>query len=177
MLSFVERRNGFGAFYNDAPDALVCAENLLISFKNGQLYTHDNTTAYANLYGVQYYPSLNLIFNDQVLIKKTFDALGYQGNQIWESPFANDIITSQPNQQTGLPQISTLTVSDYITDEAIRKASFNRDINSMANPQVALWEGDYLKGGWINCNFTYRGSGFGWINSPYIKYSLSPKNL
>jgi len=174
-LSFNEKNNSFQSFYDFVPDELVCAGNQLYSFYNGVMYRHDNTSQYCNFYGTQYYPSIKMIFNDQMPIKKTFETIAYKGNQFWEAFNVGDIVTSQPNPQTGLPQISQLLSVDTEINEGDYFAALNRDANSMSNPAIAINEGDYLKGSWISVKLTYRGSQFAWIYLPLIKNNLSPK--
>jgi hypothetical protein len=176
-IAFNEKNNSFPGFYDINADAICCAENLLLSCHNGNLYSHDNTIAYANFYGVQYQPIIELIFNDNVAVKKTFEAFSYQGNQFMEAFNIGDILTSQPNPQTGLPQISNLIAQDYEIKEGLYYAAFMRDANSNINPLVGLNSGDYLKGTWIRILLTYRGSNFGWIYLPSVKWNQSPKNF
>ena len=176
-MVFNEKNNCFTANYDFVPDSIICAENTLYSFFNGNLYGHTNQSAggYTQFYGVNYYPSIGLIFNDPVQINKTYLAISYQGNQWWESATNGDITTSQPNEQTGLPQISSLISQDYELQEGLRYAGLLFDANSMANPQLALLQGDFLKGVWISVLLTYRGNDFSYIYLPSIRSIISPQ--
>lgn len=176
-LAFNEKNNAFPSFYDINPDAISCAENVLYSCYNGNLYVHNNTTKYANFYGVQYYPSIQLVFNDNMVIKKKYLALAYQGNQIWTAPNIGDIITSMINPQTGLPQISQLLAVDFEIKENVRYAAFLYDANSNDNPIVGLNSGDYLGGNYLVINLTYQGSDFAFLYLPYINYIQSPRNF
>lgn len=176
-VAFTERTNLYSGIYRFAPDAIVCAENQLISFSAGQLYLHNNTTTYANYYGVQNYPQLDLIFNDQEAIKKTFQALSYQsyGNKIWTAPGAGDIDTSFFNPQTGLQQISQLFPQDFEIAEGQVNAALKRDINSLSNPALGYNQGDYLKGYWLRVLLTAPDSGFNMLFAPLVRWTPSPK--
>lgn len=176
-LAFNEKNNAFTSFYDFVPDAMVCAENTLYSFYNGQLYGHTNTTAgnYTKFYGTPYSATIQLIFNDQIVIKKTFLAISYQGNQFFESPTNGDITTSQPNEQTGLPQISALILQDYELQEGLRYAGLLFDANSNDNPQLGLVQGDVLKGVWISVLLTYRGNNFSYLYLPSMRSIISPQ--
>jgi hypothetical protein len=186
-ISFVEKSKAFSSKYNYAPDAVVCAENQLILFKNGELYIQNNNTLYANFFGTQQYPSITCVFNENVAIKKTYEKIAYQSNQIWRSNILNGaytsgqnidaIITSMLNPQTGFQQSSSLLEVDYEVNEGLNFAAFLYDVNSGLNGQVSLVDGDYLKGVWLQQQFTYKGSGFVYFYAPYVGYEDSPKNL
>jgi hypothetical protein len=177
-FSFNEKRNGFASFYDiNNPDWMMSSENKMYAWKNGQLYVFDNEEKWCYIFGVQYYPSITLVFNKDVQIKKTFQGLAYQGNRVWIAPTNGDIVTSQPNPQTGLPQISQLKVNDFEIMEGLRYAAFLYDANSMADAREALVNGDYLKGTNIEIKLTYYGSDFANLYLPYIKADVSPRNL
>lgn len=178
-LAFNEKESSFSSFYDFVPDVMVCAENVLLSFYNGNLYSHTSTSAggYANFYGTTYNSSIQLIFNENIAIKKKYLAMAYQGNQIFCSPTVGDINTSTINQQTGLQQISQLLEVDYEIQENLRYSSLLYDANSELNPVQALVTGDYLGGNWISCNLVYRGNNFAFLYAPYVNYIKSPRNL
>lgn len=117
------------------------------------------------------------MFNDKDAIKKVYNALAYQSNQYWVSPVNGDILTSQPNQQTGLPQISQLKQVDFTIQENIRYASFLRDANSMQDRRLALVDGDYLVGNWLQVKLVYQGNNFSYLYLPYINWQPSPRNM
>jgi len=176
-LSWIENGNRFPAFYDMNFDNLICAENQLYSFTNGKLYIHNNTTNYANFNGTQYYPSIQVIFNDKSIIRKTFNGVHYVSNEVWLSDTNGDIYTSEINDETGLPQWSSLKVMDYSTRGNFKDANFWRDSNSMQNAQVALVEGDFLAGCYISVNFTYKGVKFVKMWMPYVNYELNNPNF
>lgn len=174
---FNEKRNAYCTFSDLKPEEIICAGDVTYSFKNGQIYIHNNTTTYTNYYGVQYYPSIILLFNEKEAIRKKWMAIGYQSNQIFVSPINGDINTGMINSQTGLNQISQLILKDYQLEENIRTAAFLRDANSMANAQLALVNGDYLGGDWIEVNLTYLGGSFAWLYLPYVSMIISNRNF
>lgn len=186
-FSFNEVRNCFTGFYDYLnPDWMICAENITYSWKDGKMYSHTNTTNYCKFYGIQYYPSLKLVFNDQVAIKKVFNSLSYEANQIWvasdlqsfgNAPNIDAIVTSYFNQQTNFQQSSRLKDFNFSKFEGLNVAALLRDINSKSVPLEGLNEGDYLMGFWIEINFTYKGSDFAYFYIPSINYSISNKNL
>lgn len=172
--SFNEERNGYGSFF-DFKDAefMLAAEDFLISFKNGHAWIHTNETNWANFFGIDYYPSIKLVFNKNVNLKQGFNATAYESNRIWCCPNIGDILTSMINPDSNLQQSSLLIEQDFQINENVRYAAFLRDISE--GPQN-IETGDFLKGTWIECNFTYRGNNFAWIFLPYVSPIESPKN-
>jgi len=156
---------------------MLCAENTVYGWKSGRLYVHDNTANYTNFFGTQYYPSIKLVYNEQIGVKKNFLNLAYQSNRIWTAPEAGDIYTSMIDGQTQLQQISKLPSWAVEIDENKRVASLLRDINSMPNPQQALIEGNFLQGFNLVINLSYIGSEFSWIYMPYLMWSLNNKQF
>lgn len=176
-IAFVEKTNSFSSYYRFAPDAIVCAENQLISFSQGQLYLHNDTGNNRTYYGTPIIPQIDLIFNDQEVIRKTFQALSYQpfNNKLWTAANVGDINTSFYNPQTGLQQISQLIAQDMEIVEGQVNAAFKRDANSGLNPAIAINEGDYLKGYWMRMLLTAPDSGFNAIYAPFIRWDASMK--
>lgn len=178
-LSFNEKNNAFQYFSDYVPDEIVCAENTLYSFYNGEMYAHNNTTQYANFYGINYSASIELLFNDQEPVRKTYLTMGYQssGNKKWAAKLVGDIHTSYINQQTGLPQISQLIERDFGLQDGNVFGAFLRDANSMSNPALAINEGEYLVGNWIIVKLTAPDNGFNSLYAPFVKWKLNNKNF
>lgn len=176
-IAFIEKTNAFSSYYRFAPDALVCAENQLISFSQGQLYIHDNTSNNRTYYGTPIIPQLDLIFNDQEVINKTFQGLSFQvyNNKLWTAKSVGDINTSFFNPQTGMQQISQLIAPDFQIDEGQANAALKRDANSGLNPALAINEGDYLKGYWLRMLLTAPDSGFNALFAPFVRWTPSKK--
>ena len=179
IISFNEKRNAYVCNdydYNSAEFILSIQDKLMV-WKQGVAYMLDDTSNYCKFFGTQFYPSITLVFNDKKNIKKTFNAVAYQGNQFWVSDTNGDIYTSQPNPQTGFTQISQLKSVDYEILEGLYYAALLRDANSGTDAQLALLEGDYLKGTWIEIKFTYKGGSFSFMYLPYVSYAASPRNF
>jgi hypothetical protein len=176
-FSFNEKRNAYSSFFDLQPENIICANDVTYAFKNGQMYIHNNTTNYCNFFGVQYYPSIKLVFNDKEIIKKSYNAIGYQANQKWQSDTLGDVNTSMINPQTNLQQQSLLLDVDYDIEDGLRYANFLRDANSGLNAQLALLEGDELNGNWIEINLKYIGSQQSWLYLPYVSYQPMARNF
>jgi hypothetical protein len=144
-FSFNERRNGYCSFYSFTPEWIICAEDVTYSWLNGNLYIHNNTTNYCNFYGVQYDAYLVLVFNMNLLEKKSWESLSELANDIWECPEISTNLMSYGST----PQQSNLIPTDFVVLEQMPSASFLRDSNSVKG----LINGDQLKGNWIQIKF------------------------
>jgi hypothetical protein len=151
-IVYSEDNNKWSSFYTYNPD---CGFGLFIdlyTFKNGQLYLHQNNSANRNnFYGVQYKTIVNLPFNQQVAFVSTFESMSIQSNML--------MITTADGVETSLGQISDLVASDFtkatLVDgmttvtinsvEGVYSASFLRDKNSVGG----ILNGQVLKGNYL----------------------------
>lgn len=187
-LSFNEARNGYNGFYDYANiDWALSAASITYSWKNGQMYVHNDEVKRCNFYGVQYYPSIIIVFNKDSGIIKVMNSIGYQSEgKVWVSSELSSftkgenidaIITSTVNQQTGFRQSSRLKDFNYSIENTKTAAALLRDINSGQNGLLALNEGDYLCGNWIEVKFTYKGSDYAFMWEIYLNYEISQRNF
>lgn len=187
-FSFNEKRNGFCGFYKDNPEMALQAAEVTYGWKNGQMYIYNDNGSDRKLFGVPFDTSITLVFNDKEQVRKKYMALGYQSSDKWVcqklSSFSageniDAIITSFINPQTGFRQSSQLKLVDIDADgtEGQITAALLRDINSGANPNIALLEGDYLLGWWLEAEFTYKGNGFSYFYAPYLTWIESNRNF
>ncbi len=177
-LSFNEDTKSFNSFLSYNPEMMCTLGNLLISFKNGSLYTHDGAT-YNNFYGVQYASSIQLVFNDKSAVRKKHLGIGYKSkkNKVW---YATAVETNTVNAQTGLTQQSSIIASYFKLEETNLTWHFLRDVNSRANAQSALVNGDYLGGNYIKVNLeisTTDAQEIVSLTQPYITYVISNRNF
>lgn len=151
-IVYSEETNKWTSFYTYNPD---CGFGLFINlytFKEGNLYLHENNSSSRNsFYGVQYNTILNMPFNQNVSFVSTFESMSIQGNML--------MITTEEGIETSLGQASDLIAEDFtkstLTDgtttitvnevEGVYSSSFMRDINSVGG----IVNGDVLKGNWI----------------------------
>lgn len=140
-FAFSETRNCYVSFYDYYPEWICNAGNLIITWKNGELWAHNNTTTYSNFYGTQYSPSIKLVFNDHQNIKKHFNTITTLGNTTWVAETQGDI-------NTNLGQQSKLIQSDFRVKDDKYHASFKRDALSTGG----LYNGNVLKGTWLEMN-------------------------
>jgi len=105
------------------------------------MWIHNNTSTYANFYGVQYSPSIKLVFNDSPVAKKRYNTIMTLSNDKWVAAADGDI-------KTNLGQNSSLSTDDYIKRDDKYHAAFKRASNSTGG----LYNGNVLKGGWMEIN-------------------------
>ena len=176
-MVFDEQRNAFTTSYKFNPDQIICAGNRLFTFYNGNVYEHNDLGANRRFYGEVYYPSLTLVFNKDVILRKVFKNISYISNKTWVSDTNGDIITSELNDQTGLPQISSLIAKDYTRRGNHLDAAFLQDANSKLDNKLALLEGDVLNGLFITVKLTYKGSDSAYIYLPTVLSQEDKENL
>jgi hypothetical protein len=163
-FGFNEFRNAYTSFYNYSPEWITTAENMVISWKNGVLYTHDNTANYCNFYGVQFKPSITSIFNQYGQIKKRYNTITMLANKVW-APDTNGDIT------TNLGQRSKLAVSDFLFKDDKIHAAFKRDAGAGAGTDAALYNGNVLKGNWASIKLQ-PANGNEFVNLYYIELAI-----
>ena len=168
-MSFDEVGNAFESFYSYYPEFMGDLNTKLLTFKNGEIWAHNNDSTYCNFYGVQGNAFITTVFNTGALDKKTWVSLMETGNTIWECP----IIYTQMDSYGTTKQESELIEADFQTLESEFHASFLRDSNS----QGGLIEGDTLKGGYIVIRFEKTNAdSFVYLNSATTKFINSPLN-
>ena len=168
-ISFDEVANAFESFYSYYPEFMGDLNTKLFSFKDGEIWAHDNNSTYCNFYGVQGNASITTVFNTGALDKKTWISIMETGNTTWACP----VIYTQMDSYGTTKQESELLESDFQTLETEYHASFLRDTNS----QGGLLEGNSLKGGYIVIKFEKtNANSFVYLNSATTKYINSPLN-
>lgn len=171
-LAFDESKNSFTGFYDYAPECIVCAENVLYSFRNGKMYVHNNTTSYCNFYSVQYEPSITKVYNQNLLQKKTWISLNEVASRIWDCP---EIYTGLTSILT-IKQQSNLITQDFVELEGQFSASFLKDINSIGG----IANGDSLKSEYIVIKFRVpkeSAGSFATLSLVSVKFIDSPLNV
>jgi hypothetical protein len=161
-LAWNESTNQFSTFYSYAPENM-CSKGIdMVSFENGGLWVHDSNPLQANFYGVQYYPELWVVMNDQPSNEKVLEMISEETNSAWE---VYEIST--PNGQ-----LSNLVVGDFTDLENLQYAPLWKDINTpnVANPLI---EGDVLRDTTFLAKFRYTLTSFTRIFCVNFKYILS----
>jgi len=167
-LSFDEVFNQWESFYSYYPEWIGVLNTLLVSFKNGGLWKHNNTT-YCNFYGTQYDAMIEAAFNSGSNLKKTWISLTEFANTVWDCPE----ISSQLNTYGTTAQSSRIPASNFRTLESNYHSNFLRDINSSGG----LANGSSLKGNYLIIKFRKQNANqFFYINLVSVNLFDSPLN-
>lgn len=149
--AFNEPRNGFTGFFDYHPEWALSANDIIYSWKNGQLYKHDSVNAsnvavsYCNFYGTQYDCYITLVFNMNVGQKKSFQSIAEVASAIFTCPTIYTDTKSWGTQR----QESNLTEYEFAILEGMPSASLKRDSNSNGGKI----NGQVLKGNYIVIKF------------------------
>lgn len=164
-LAFNEQTNLFSSFYSYLPDFMCGADNDIITFKNGQLYTHNTNSTYCNFYGAQYQSELWRVGNMNPSSVKVLQAIGEEAVSAWELYS----ITTPEGQE------SNLIVSDFSLIEGQQFASVLRDVNTpdIVSPALPIFEGDPMRSTTFLCKFRYPLTGYNKIFAVNLKYAIS----
>jgi hypothetical protein len=168
-MAFDEGRNFFTNPYDFAPEQIICAENVLYSFRNGRMFIHDVTTGGGmnKFYGTYYDPTITKVFNAGLMEKKSWMSLTEVSSTIWDCPEISTNVMSYGST----PQRSNLITQDFVNEESNFTAGFLGDINSIDGLQ-----GDSLKGNLIKIKFrapnatslvTFSAVNLAFIDSPF----------
>lgn len=145
-FSFNERRNGYCSFYSyKEAEWLLSGEDTLYSWKDGQLWIHNNTTTYSNFFNQQFDASITLVFNLNLIEKKTWTSIAELSSAIWRCPSIFSNVLSHTTQR----QETTLVDAEFATLESMFHAAIKRDVNSNGGKI----NGSYIKGNWLCVKF------------------------
>jgi len=171
-LSFLESRDskqGFESYLSFHPENMGDVNNLFITFLNGELWRHNNTV-HCNFYASQYSASIETVFNDQPLDKKTYLAIMQTSNSVWYC----SSIKSQLNSYGSTPQSSSLNAARFVLLEGQYNSAILRDANSAGG----IINGDIMKGNFLKVEFKIdSASSFYYINTVSLNYINSPLNV
>jgi hypothetical protein len=136
----------FSTFFSYHPEMMVTLATVFISFKDGQLYTHDDDFNYNTFFGQPAADSsITLAFNQNPLDKKTFMSVGEVASQIWDVP----VIQTDINSYGTTKMESNLVDDDFVELEGTYEAAILRDKNSIGG----VLEGDSMKGKYMTMKF------------------------
>jgi len=86
-LTFDEDVAGWTSFFDYKPNFGGSLRNNFYTFKNGEIWKHysPSNTGWGRFYGVTYDSSVEVIFNPDVSLVKTFKTINYEGSTGWET--------------------------------------------------------------------------------------------
>jgi hypothetical protein len=86
-LTFDEDVAGWTSFFDYKPNFGGSLRNNFYTFKNGEIWKHysPGNSGWGRFYGVTYDSSVEVIFNPDVSLVKTFKTINYEGSTGWET--------------------------------------------------------------------------------------------
>jgi hypothetical protein len=139
-LTFDEQSNAFESFLSCHPEMMVTLGTLLISFKDGSLYTHDNEN-YNTFYGTVYESNITLVFNEKALERKTWLGLNEVSSDKWDCPLIYSNVISYGSQR----QETNLLEGEFTALESTFAAPIKRDTWSRGGKvNGGIMKGNYL---------------------------------
>lgn len=166
--SFNETRNGYCCDdYGFVPEWALSANNIVYSWKNGAIYKHDSTT-YCNFYGVQDSCDIKVVFNRDLLLKKSWNAISEVSSTIWSCPeiYTNTKSYGSQKQETNIVE------QEFRLLEDMPSASIKRDVNSVGGKI----NGDFMKGNYMVVKFEKQNaSELVTLNEISMRYTISFK--
>lgn len=124
-LSFNESKNNYESFYSFIPEYYGKVGDVLITFKNGQLWKHDNNLQRNNFYGTQYQSKIRLVTKESNKIK-IFSNIAIDSTHAWEC----NPITTPPNANLPNGQLSIVKSSKFVKKEGVWYSEFNMDAST-----------------------------------------------
>ena len=165
-LAFNEKNKSYSSWYDFTPEMSICAEDVVYTWKDGEMWVHNDNVNYCNFYGTQFNASITSVFNQNLIEKKTFLSLTEIANTKWKCPLIYTNMNSYGTQR----QESELKDVDFATYESQYHAAFLRDNKSIGG----LINGNALKGGLIVIKFEVdNASNFVFLSEVSIKYISS----
>lgn len=109
-LAFDEDVQGWTSFFDYKPNQGDSLRNNFYTFKNGEIWKHYSTTTNeGNFYGIDNNTVVEVIFNPDVSMVKTFKTVNYEGSTGWEViDFYTETDTSAPITKS----VEILTLGD-----------------------------------------------------------------
>jgi hypothetical protein len=113
-LAWSEDDNGFESFLSYMPEMMCSLNTLFVTFKDGQLYTHDSGT-YNIFYGVNFESSITAVFNENVNVKKIFNNITELADSIWDVPSFSTNVVGVPTTKQKL--LTNISAAEFKTNE------------------------------------------------------------
>lgn len=82
---FSEADTRWKSCHNYTPERMAKVGIQLISFKNGSLYLHEQSDTHSTFYGTKHDVQWEPVFNDDLAMKKVWQALGYIATDRWSA--------------------------------------------------------------------------------------------
>ena len=130
-VAFDEKVRGFPSFKSFIPEGAVSLNNKYYSFKNAELFVHDNSVR-NNFYGVQYESSVTFLINEMPETIKGFKTLNYGGSpsRVYTNNYDNS--TSTNTKGWYCDYINTDTQQGFVKEFKKKEGRFYNHIKGEA---------------------------------------------
>jgi hypothetical protein len=156
----------FESFLSAKPEMMCTVGNLLVMFKDGNLYTHDSET-YNNFFGTQYESYITPVFSKPGLQKKSWQSVNLISDGIWDAPEIYSNVMSHGSQR----QQTNLIAAEFTIYEGMPSASIKRDTFSRGGKT----NGGQMKGNWLAVKLRKQNaSNLVFLNIVSVKFVDSP---
>lgn len=89
-LSFSDSDNGWTSFHSYQPEWMTMMNNFLYTFKDGNLYKHNQNLTRNTYYGVSYPSKITTIFNNEPSQTKQFKTIATNSTSSWDTQIISD---------------------------------------------------------------------------------------
>ena len=93
-LTYADNVGGWVSFYSFYPDWIIGMNQHLYTFKNGNLYKHNENALYNNFYGEQFSSRVTSVFNDTPLQNSIYKTMNLESDNPWDATLETDIQTT-----------------------------------------------------------------------------------
>ena len=96
-ITYSKVAEGWNSFWSYQPDWMTEMNSIFYTFKNGELWRHNNNTTRNNFYGQQYSSTIRGIFNNDPLTVKMFNTLSLNSTHAWSADIYTNITAGSMN--------------------------------------------------------------------------------
>lgn len=167
-VSFSEARNRWVTEHSYIPESYSIVGMYVVSFKDGNLWVHDDDQQRNNYYGTQYNSVIDAVCNQDSGKVRNFIAISEESNNVWAAPE----ISIPKNTLYPQGMLSRITKDKFVNKEGVFCAPIQRDINTpnVANPIV---NGRAMRGHVLRIKFENDSSDVVILNAINVRYIYS----
>ena len=139
-VSFSEKVDGWTSFKSFIPEAGFSINDIYYTFKNGDLYSHDNLVR-NTFYDVAYETSVNVLFNDIPASIKSFKTLNYEGSDSRKYTYGGTIT----KDALGNSLSSNITIGAGTTLDVLKNVNYApNQIKELTETETKGWYADSI---------------------------------
>lgn len=161
-IAFNEETNRWISFYSYFPEFMGRAGTDIVTFKEGKIYLHNQTSIYNNYYGVSWPTEVHVVTNENPSNVKVWESVSLESTEAWEM---NQAVTPH-NQET------SIALTDFENKENIFYAHMRNDINT-PNVVDPIINGDVMRDVTMLAKFRNASQNFVKIFAINFQYIIS----